>query len=325
MAIRWAVRLGQDGKKLDMNTRAISLKEAEQQWIHVSIDEEWLYELKPGPTTPNTSIPTLEPKDRQNETSEEDKEDTLKAATPHRQTAILAKEIPTHPQSPGQARLSGLFQAWVDTRQHPAPPPTPQLTLVGSESTALAGLLSEGIEDQLAISPRSVYFEGTPEKAPVSVSACTVTIELSMQEQSADRSTPTKASSRRYSLIPNLAFANPSSPRTPTARPFISLSTASGSSFTRLLAQSTGESETSTLSQDTWGSRFGLGAWVGGTPTKSPQIDQGSIRSVDGASLSGSVKPLEKQVTGGLWGWWTGVNKAEEGSAEAYIEGLRVE
>jgi diaphanous 1 len=36
------------------------------------------------------------------------------------------------------------------------------------------------------------------------------------------------------------------------------------------------------------------------------------------------VKPLEKQVTGGLWSWWTG-NRPEEGSAEAYIEGLRAE
>jgi diaphanous 1 len=46
---------------------------------------------------------------------------------------------------------------------------------------------------------------------------------------------------------------------------------------------------------------------------------------MDGVSLSGSVKPLEKQVTGGLWSWWTGVNKPEEGSAEAYIDGLRAE
>ena len=45
---------------------------------------------------------------------------------------------------------------------------------------------------------------------------------------------------------------------------------------------------------------------------------------MDGVSLSGNVKPLEKQFTGGLWSWWTG-NRPEEGSAEAYIEGLRAE
>jgi diaphanous 1 len=140
---------------------------------------------------------------------------------------------------------------------------------------------------------------------------------------STDTGTPTK-SSRRYSIIPNLAFPANSSPRTPTARPFISLSTASGSTVTKLLAQHTGDSTTSTQSQDTWGARFGLGAWTGGTPGKSPQVDQGSLRSVDGISLSGSVKPLEKQITGGLWSWWTG-NRPEEGSAEAYIEELRAE
>ena len=64
-----------------------------------------------------------------------------------------------------------------------------------------------------------------------------------------------------------------------------------------------------------------------GTPkyTASPEVDHGSDRSIDQLSLSGSVKPLEKQATGGLWGWWTGANKPEEGSAEAYIEGLRAE
>jgi diaphanous 1 len=142
-------------------------------------------------------------------------------------------------------------------------------------------------------------------------------------QESTDTGTPTR-SLRRYSLIPNLAFPTNSSPRTPTARPFISLSTVSGSTVTKLLAQHTGDSTTSTQSQDTWGARFGLGAWTGGTPGKSPQVDQGSLRSVDGISLSGSVKPLEKQVTGGLWSWWTG-NRPGEGSAEAYIEGLRAE
>lgn len=28
---------------------------------------------------------------------------------------------------------------------------------------------------------------------------------------------------------------------------------------------------------------------------------------------------MERQATGGLWGWWTGTNKPPEGSAEAFI------
>ena len=45
----------------------------------------------------------------------------------------MGKDTPTSPQSPGQARLSGLFHAWVDTNQHPAPPPT---MIGGRRSTA---------------------------------------------------------------------------------------------------------------------------------------------------------------------------------------------
>jgi len=329
-AIRWAVRLGPDGDKLELDCLALEVSKGEEV-IHVSIDEEWLYELTPShsrlPSISRVDETGLKQKDQE---EGEDKEDTLKAASPRPRTAILVKtqDNPT-PHSPAQARLSGLFHAWVDTNQHPAPPPTPQLTLVGGETTnALAGLLSEGMEDQLVISPSPTQEidGGTPTWASSGdmVSPVPRLADMMLNKQEvADQGTPTK-SSRRYSLIPNLAFPTNSSPRSPTARPFISLSTASGSSFTKLLAQTTGDSTTSTPSQDTWGARFGLGAWAGGTPTRSPQVDQGSIRSVDGISLSGSVKPLEKQVTGGLWSWWTG-NRPEEGSAEAYIEGLRAE
>ena len=328
-AIRWAVRLGPDGDKLDLDCLALEVSKGEEV-IHVSIDEEWLYELTPSHSkSPSMSGPTDTAKQGNAGENEEDKEDTLKAASPRPLTAILARaqDTPT-PQSPAQARLSGLLHAWVNTKQHPAPPPTPQLTLVGGETTnALAGLLSQGMEDQLVISPSQTQGDdGTPTWASsgdmVNPVPSLADMMLNMQEV-ADQGTPTK-SSRRYSIIPNLAFPTGSSPRSPTARPFISLSTSFGSSFTKLLAQTTGESTISTPSQDTWGARFGLGAWAGGTPTRSPQVDQGSIRSVDGVSLSGSVKPLEKQVTGGLWSWWTG-NGPEEGSAEAYIEGLRAE
>jgi len=328
-AIRWAVRLGPDGDKLELDCLALKVSLGEGV-IHVSIDEEWLYELTPSHSrSPSTSIPDETRMKQGNQEDKEDKEDTLKAARPRPRTAILAKtqDTPT-PRSPAQARLSGLFHAWMDTNQHPAPPPTPQLTLVGGETTnALAGLLSEGMEDQLVISPSQTQGDdGTSSRASsgnlVSPVPSLADMMLNMQETD-DQGTPTR-SSRRYTLIPNLASPTSSTPRTSTARPFISLSTASGSSFTKLLAQTTGESTTSTPSQDTWGARFGLGAWAGGSPTRSPQVDQGSIRSVDGVSLSGSVKPLEKQITGGLWSWWTG-NRPEEGSAEAYIEGLRAE
>jgi hypothetical protein len=137
--------------------------------IHVSIDEEWLYELTPSHSkSPPISGPDVTSEKEGNQEDKEDKEDTLKAASPRPRTAILVKaQDPPTPQSPAQAILSGLFHAWVDTDQHPAPPSTPQLTLVGGEpTTALAGLLSEGMEDQLVISPsRNQKDDGTTTRA----------------------------------------------------------------------------------------------------------------------------------------------------------------
>ena len=170
-AIRWAVHLGQDGEKLDLNRRVVEVFKGEGV-IHVSIDEEWLFELTPSHAkSPSMSGPAETGEkgsdlgNKEDREDKEDKEDTLKAASPRPRTAILAKaQDPPTPQSPAQARLSGLFHAWVDTNQHPAPPSTPQLTLVGGEATtALAGLLSEGMEDQLVISPTPNQVDnGTP-------------------------------------------------------------------------------------------------------------------------------------------------------------------
>jgi hypothetical protein len=137
--------------------------------IQVSIDEEWLFELTPSHyKSPSISGPDVTSEKEGNQEDKEDKEDTLKAASPRPRTAVLVKgQDPPTPQSPAQARLSGLFHAWVDTNQHPAPPSTPQLTLVGGEATtALAGLLSEGMEDQLVVSPeRNQVDDGTPTRA----------------------------------------------------------------------------------------------------------------------------------------------------------------
>jgi hypothetical protein len=167
-AIRWAVRLGANGEKLDLNRRVVDVFKGAGV-IHVSIDEEWLYELTPSHSkSPSISGPDDTSEKEGNRGDKEDKEDTLKAASPRPRTAILVKaQDPPTPQSPAQARLSGLFHAWVDTNQHPAPPSTPQLTLVGGEATtALAGLLSEGMEDQLVVSPeRNQVDDGTPTRA----------------------------------------------------------------------------------------------------------------------------------------------------------------
>jgi diaphanous 1 len=317
-----------------MDQRVMDIfKDGSLRTIHVSIDEEWLFETTPGHSTPKLPI-TADVKE-QDDQGDEDKENTLKAQahtqvqaqTPRKRTAVLVgKDIHTSPQSPGQARLSGLFHAWVDTNQHPAPPPT----LAGGRA-GTASLAEQLRHDGSGAQGGDFSSDRVSGDQLVRAAISWVVLELITQEQSMEESTPTSKSGRRYSLLQSITGLpkSPSSPRTPTAKPFISLSTASGSSFTKLLAQNTGDSSSS-QAQDTWSSR--LGAWVGGSspiPTKyppSPDVKQeGSIRSVDQVSLSGSLKPLEKQVTGGLWGWWTGANRPEEGSAEAYIEGLRAE
>jgi len=167
-AIRWAVRLGANGEKLELDRQVMEVYNGEGM-MHVSIDEEWLYELTPSHSKSPSICGAHNYGEKQGDQEDkEDKEDTLKAASPRPRTAILAKaQDPPTPQSPAQARLSGLFHAWVDTDQHPAPPSTPQLTLVGGETTtALAGLLSEGMEDQLVISPnQSQVDDGTPTRS----------------------------------------------------------------------------------------------------------------------------------------------------------------
>lgn len=149
-AIRWSVRAGPLGEKLETDQRPLEIVQGDPGvTIHVSIDEEWLFELTPGHSTPKSPsvTKTNEVKDSDKDEGEEegdDKEDTLKAQakprpqtqveTPRKRTAVLVgKDTPTSPQSPGQARLSGLFHAWVDTNQHPAPPPT---MIDGRRSTA---------------------------------------------------------------------------------------------------------------------------------------------------------------------------------------------
>jgi len=148
-----------------MDQKLLAIVQGEPEvTIHVLIDEEWLFELTPGHSTPKSpsAANTNEAKDSHEDEGEgegEDKEDTLKAQakaqleTPRKRTAILmGKDTPTSPQSPGQARLSGLFHAWVDTNQHPAPPPT---LAGGSADTALLAeqLRQVGSSGQGAESP----------------------------------------------------------------------------------------------------------------------------------------------------------------------------
>jgi len=177
-AIRWSVRAESSGEKLDTDQRLLKIVQGDPGvTIHVSIDEEWLFELTPGHSTPNvpSEADTNEAKDSHEDEEGgegDDKEDTLKAQakaqieTPRKRTAILmGKDTPTSPQSPGQARLSGLFHAWVDTNQHHAPPPT----MIGGRGGAAS------LAEQLGHVGPSGQGGDSPERdsnGPVSILSC---------------------------------------------------------------------------------------------------------------------------------------------------------
>jgi hypothetical protein len=53
-----------------------------------------------------------------------------------------------------------------------------------------------------------------------------------------------------------------------------------------------------------------------------PKAEVASLSGVSEKS-SGEAKAIERQYTGGLWGWWTGGGKPEEGSPGHFVEGLK--
>ncbi|WWC57807.1 uncharacterized protein I303_100342 [Kwoniella dejecticola CBS 10117] len=135
----------------------------------------------------------------------------------------------------------------------------------------------------------------------------------------------------------------------PRATTFISLSTGTSAGISRLLPQLTGPPSASGVGstpttpnrgkEGGW-KRFslaGLGVWSGGdTPNRGGNLsppraeDEGDTTPKGEPSAAekalgvvGDIKPLEKQSTGGLWSWWTGSNKAEDGSPAGYIEALK--
>jgi hypothetical protein len=132
------------------------------------------------------------------------------------------------------------------------------------------------------------------------------------------------------------------SPAPPSSRPlsFISLSTGTSAGIARLLPQMTGSSTGSASpsvasrqsAADGWSKRLSIasfGSWTGFTAAPASKAGDEEVitpRAESGVLQRGlgEAPPLERQTTGGLWGWWTGTNyKPEEGSAEAFIEGLR--
>ncbi|WWD06090.1 hypothetical protein V865_004175 [Kwoniella europaea PYCC6329] len=137
------------------------------------------------------------------------------------------------------------------------------------------------------------------------------------------------------------------SPPRPTT--FISLSTGTSAGISCLLPQLTGSPSGGTGSTPTTPNRgkeggwkrfslAGLGVWHSdngsqsdnhlSTPLAAGEEDVTTPRAEPSAAEKAlgevsEIRPMEKQVTGGVWAWWTGSNKADEGTPAGYIEALK--
>ena len=355
--VRWAITTdGNSGERLEMDSNVLdSVKRLGGKTVHVALDDEWLLEPSPSRQQIPKRIPgrleeddhttelglALRERDRNMDrtthTVEEEKDSTLKASNqgPKTTPTPSAHATPTRPRP--TARLSSIFAATVDTNQHPAPPSTPQMTLLHG-----AGDVADAIAEALSESDRGLPDQGLDR---VSLNE----LERRFGSPQSDKGKPPRHSSMEISGPARLLFGKspPTSaispdtpdpvssptPPSPSAHAFVSLSAGSGISLTKLLPQTTGGSVSSTPGGEGWSKRFALpsfGGWMGSpASTMSRSVadnmlppESGSVRSSAQVSMASSTRTLEKQTTGGLWGWWSGGHQPEEGSAEAFVKGL---
>lgn len=343
--LRWTVTTYYNsGIKRQLSERVIDVLNGDGgDSVLVALDDAWM--LAPIPDDPIAKEVVLKSPDNIGDLTrpdasspglpetEGDKDDTLKAS---KADAFAGPPLVDQLPRPAPARLSSIFAASVETNRHPAPPSTPQATLSGNDTDvadAIAQALSEDVDPGLPISHQDWRF-GAPvtplrENDQEYRRRSLETPRLSPVQHRSSKSIPTTSVSIEPMSSPPSAH-----PSTPTPQGFFSLSTGTGSSITKPLSQETGDSTTSSPAQDGWTKRFslpGFGGWIGSPAStisrsmQHPSSDNvgynGSIRSSVYDSVRSSVAPLEKQTTGGLWGWWTG-SRPEEGSAEAYVAGL---
>jgi hypothetical protein len=213
------------------------------------------------------------------------------------------------PQVSGSSRLSGLFHQHEDANRHPAPPPSRENShhphdADGGPAISRARRASRGTS--LGSSLEALFMSPPPPQDPSSP-------------------VPPPHTPRRAEPL--------QSPPMVTSPIFTSLSASAG--LARLIPQMTGTSVASssaTASKHTggWGKKLSiasLGSWVVGGGSQETAVDQPSYtvrsptRSVSSLSEVSEV-PLEKQVTGGLWGWWAG-EAGDDGSPQALLKPIR--
>lgn len=389
--IKWKVLKMPGKSRLQMEQYILSIDDGKaDEVLMVEMDEGWLLEkVEPSTQTSTTEI-------------EEEESNTLKASTSGQN---VASPKPTGSLSPPASfqggtsssnRLSGLFHGWLDANQHPAPPPSPQLSIVSGQGAArtplnlndLTGALKGDAKPILASHLRHTHSRPSsisgPLKSPTGITSPILNpMELvqspttmsvideeewegflddlnlrgakrdAMADLPADRKAYLLAQSKTLQttppksvagvggvLSPDSTITTPPEPTSPKAASFISLSAGTSLGLTRLLPQLTGTSTDSTRSPNPakhgWTKRLSLaslGSWTGvSVPSESDLLglpaeeEDGQItpRAETASLFERDYTPMEKQSTGGLWGWWAGsANKPEEGSPGHFVEGLK--
>ncbi|KAK4684327.1 hypothetical protein P7C73_g5857, partial [Tremellales sp. Uapishka_1] len=318
----------------------------------IELDDSWLYEkarLPSGTTLSDELGSQVHQKDLSDELVEGD--NTLKAST---STPIMASPAPsmTQQSTPNMNRLSGLFHGWLDTNKHPAPPPSPQLSTIMTSPVFNLGSPNPG--DRRRRTGRTLSVSGPLEadkdggtvdrqtRASTGDDTAEVDIapgewnqfldDLNLQGSKRNAMSSLSPSRKSYLLQQNRLSSFPRSPPTPSVtspqpQSVISLSTGTSAGLARLLPQLTGGSSSSSKEREGvgWTKRFSiasLGSWsdVGDGSSAGGQTPRAESSASDKGL--GESKSLERQVTGGLWGWWAGTAKYEEGSAGSFIEAL---
>ena len=139
--IQWKVARLTTGETIELNQPVIEvLQDTDAEVLTVEMDESWLLEKVGAGSQPSSNA---EPP------AGEDEGDTLKASNSASGLVAVSgtgttSPVPSfHGGTSSSTRLSGLFHGWLDSNQHPAPPPSPQLSIVSGQAavrTPLNGL-----------------------------------------------------------------------------------------------------------------------------------------------------------------------------------------
>ncbi|ODN75497.1 hypothetical protein L202_06627 [Cryptococcus amylolentus CBS 6039] len=314
--LQWQVSMEHTGSytRLALEANVFdSLKHSQNPTIQLYLDEDWLLN---GSSTKGGG-----------EEGAEEEGGTIKATA--------AAHVAESPSS--KRRLAGLFQPLVSQAAPMAPLAVPTLQGAGAtqdgHTDGVTNGLAEAMGETLGPAGKAAYDEDEWERLLDDLNLHGAKRDA-MNAITPSRKALILSQNRRSSVSSNTSPTCPSNPAT-----FFSLSAGTNIGLTRLLPQYTGPSfasyeqghkeEGGASGEEGWAKRFSLTSFKDWTaPSASPAAVAEAHESTPEPAPEAakephiSAKPMEKQGTGGLWAWWTGASKPEDGSPAAFIEGL---